>query len=361
MHVCLRRGLSVIAAVFVAAIAAPQAVASYGIVGFSPGDGETVTTKTPTFTISTAGFDASSADANPWVAVSTSFQVGTDGTLANTFGCLFDATPTGPSSSTYVAAADAVSWAYCSLNSGATYYWQIWFYTASPSSVDTPLVTCSGATCHTKVMTLVVAQTAPDFTLAAAPVDATVDAPGSASYTIAAWALNGFDSTINLTVAGVPTGAYSSWSPVSGGQTLNISVPRNAVRGTYPLTVTGNGGGITHSVGLSLTIVPAKPIVAAPPDVKRPTVRAFRATAKLGKLVRLKYFVSDNSGRAKVTVSVFKGKKRIARHVSQLGSLPRHHSYAWRASKRGRFKFCVIARDAAGNKSAMKCARVTVK
>lgn len=61
----MKRPTLAIACVIVASGVLASPAFGLGIVGFSPTDGQTVTTATPTFTISTSGFDPSSSTANP--------------------------------------------------------------------------------------------------------------------------------------------------------------------------------------------------------------------------------------------------------------------------------------------------------
>jgi len=301
-------GALVVACLFFVLV--PSALAQ-GITGFSPSDGQTISTPTPTFTISTSGFDPTSANDNLWVGVSTSFQVGPDGTLANTFGCLFEATPTSPTSSTYVAAMTPTSWTNCPLQAGSTYYWQIWFFTADTSSVDQSLLTCSGVTCHTKVMTLTVAALPADFSLQVSPGSAAVTAPSSTSFVVSAQAINGFNSQIKLTVAGLPADARASWALVSDGDALTVTVGAATPSGDYTLTITGSGGGVTHTVTTILTVTSPpppttgtggrRPSVGAAHDVTYapylPSSAHFRgASVKQTRLGRAAYGLSKELG-----------------------------------------------------------------
>src|SRR5207249_432563 len=57
--------------------------------------------------------------------------------------------------------------------------------------------------------------TNPDFSLSASPSSRSVDPGGSAPYTITVNPANGFSGSVALSVAGVPAGATSSFSPTS--------------------------------------------------------------------------------------------------------------------------------------------------
>lgn len=101
-------------------------------------------------------------------------------------------------------------------------------------------------------------------------------------------------------------------------------------------------------------------------DTVAPTVRALASTGKRGQAARLRYRASDNSGKARKDVTVYRGKKAIARIRSPLG--PAHgdvlYYYAtWRVPRslaRGSLRFCVRAADATGNSSRRSCAALRI-
>jgi hypothetical protein len=98
--------------------------------------------------------------------------------------------------------------------------------------------------------------TAQDFTLSA-PASLSTAAGASSNATISTAGSGGFTGTVALTVSGVPAGASSSLSPASvaagGSSTLTLSAG-TASPGSYPLMVTGTGGGLTHSATITWTI-----------------------------------------------------------------------------------------------------------
>lgn len=104
----------------------------------------------------------------------------------------------------------------------------------------------------------------PDFTLELSPTMLAVVPGLSASATATTTSFGGFSGNVVFSVAGLPSGATAVFSespiPVPVGTTasqLTISTTSSALPGIYPLVVTGTGGGITHTAGLSLTITPA--------------------------------------------------------------------------------------------------------
>ncbi len=99
----------------------------------------------------------------------------------------------------------------------------------------------------------------PDYTLAASPADLSVGKSGSGTSTITASATGGFASSISLSTSGLPAGTTAAFSPTSiasgsGSSTLTFSVGATTAAGTYLITVTGVGGGLTRTTSVSLTV-----------------------------------------------------------------------------------------------------------
>jgi hypothetical protein len=98
----------------------------------------------------------------------------------------------------------------------------------------------------------------PDFTINVNPASQTVSQGQTVSYSVNLAALNGFSSSISLSVSGLPSGANGVFSNPSGtpnfASTLTITLSSNVPTGSYTLTVTGSGGGVTHLANLVLTV-----------------------------------------------------------------------------------------------------------
>ena len=81
---------------------------------------------------------------------------------------------------------------------------------------------------------------------------------GSATLTFTA--NSGFDSPITLSAGGVPPGVTVTLNPTaipapgSGSSTMTVSVAPGAVLGTFPIAVTGIGGGMNAAVFVALTV-----------------------------------------------------------------------------------------------------------
>lgn len=96
----------------------------------------------------------------------------------------------------------------------------------------------------------------PDFSLSVSPGAATVVRGRSASFAIAANPSSGFSGAISLKVSGLPTGATAVFSPsnTTSSSTLTVTTTSNTVLGSFPLTITGSSGALSHSVTATLNV-----------------------------------------------------------------------------------------------------------
>jgi len=103
-----------------------------------------------------------------------------------------------------------------------------------------------------------ITQALADFTINTTPPSQTVLQGQTVSYSVNVTALNGFNSPVSLSILGLPAGANGVLSNPSGTpdftSTLTVTLPGNVSTGSYTLTVTGSGGGITHVANLALTV-----------------------------------------------------------------------------------------------------------
>jgi serine protease AprX len=138
----------------------------------------------------------------------------------------------------------------------------------------------SGALTHNASVSLTVTvPPTPDFTFSATPSSRSVTQGSGTTYTATVTPSGGFSSSVGLSVSGLPSGASPSFSPgslTSGSSTLTITTSASTPAGTYPLTITGTGGGITHNATVSLT-------VTAPADfaigVSQPSINIKRGSS----------------------------------------------------------------------------------
>ncbi len=115
----------------------------------------------------------------------------------------------------------------------------------------------------TSVMLTVTSSQQGSFTITASPSSLTVAQGNQGNSTITTTVSNGFSSAITLSASGTPANTTASFSPNpipapgSGRSVMNILVGSNTPAGTYPITVTGNGGGVQQSTIVTLTVTVA--------------------------------------------------------------------------------------------------------
>jgi hypothetical protein len=103
-------------------------------------------------------------------------------------------------------------------------------------------------------------------------------------------------------------------------------------------------------------------------DARAPKARAIQMSARLGKKAKLRFRVADNSGKARALVRVYGPQYALfaslpmpLRHVGARGSL---QTVTWHVPVTlgvGKFQFCVLATDRAGNASRTSCAKLLLK
>jgi len=120
------------------------------------------------------------------------------------------------------------------------------------------ITAASGATVHRVPATLVVTAP-PDFGLSATPTSRNVVAGDGTTYTVGVASLDGFADDVALSLTGLPSGVgTASFSPPviagAGSSQLTVTTVPAAPGGTYPLTITGTAGGLTHTVSVTLVV-----------------------------------------------------------------------------------------------------------
>ena len=113
---------------------------------------------------------------------------------------------------------------------------------------------------NTTVTLTVTAQQLPNFTISASPSSLSVAQGNQGTSTITTTISGGFNSGISLSASGAPSGTTVSFNPNpipapgTGSSTMTIMVGDSTAPGTYPITVTGNGGGIQQNTTVTLTV-----------------------------------------------------------------------------------------------------------
>jgi subtilase family serine protease len=119
-----------------------------------------------------------------------------------------------------------------------------------------------GGITHTATVSLTVtAATAGAFAISVSPTAGSL-ARGQSAYAVVTTTVSGgFSAAVALSATGVPTGVTGVFSPTSigapgsGSSHFTLSVARNAPTGTFPITITGTSGGVSHSTTLTFTVV----------------------------------------------------------------------------------------------------------
>jgi subtilase family serine protease len=136
---------------------------------------------------------------------------------------------------------------------------------ASTTATGTYTITVTGSggsITHTATVSLTV--TAPstgNFTISVSPSSGYLYQGQSGYAVVTTKVSGGFDSAIALSATGQPTGVSVSFSPASirapgsGTSDMILTVSRTATPGTYPITITGTGGGVTNTTILTFEVV----------------------------------------------------------------------------------------------------------
>jgi hypothetical protein len=104
---------------------------------------------------------------------------------------------------------------------------------------------------------------APDFSITSNASAVTSNNGGAATDSLTVSPSNGFNTSVVLSVGGLPAGASSAFTPasVAGGSGMSTFslTPGTAAVGSYPLAITGTGGGKSHTAALTWTIGTSAP------------------------------------------------------------------------------------------------------
>jgi uncharacterized membrane protein len=97
------------------------------------------------------------------------------------------------------------------------------------------------------------------FTLTSAVTTVSVMAGNTGQVGVTVTPQSGFKSTIAMSVAGLPAGVSAPFAPgnTSGTFILSLMVTSQTTAGTYPLTISASGGGITKTASVNLVVTPA--------------------------------------------------------------------------------------------------------
>ena len=132
--------------------------------------------------------------------------------------------------------------------------------TAAPGTYPLTVTGTSGSLTHTTTVTLTI-PSPPDFVLSASPASVSVAQGSSGTTTISMMPQNGFNGSVDLSVTGLPAGATGNFNPTptASSSVLTLTIDTATPVGTYPLTVTGTSGALTHTTPVTLTVTAPPP------------------------------------------------------------------------------------------------------
>ncbi|MEM2756451.1 MAG: NEW3 domain-containing protein [Candidatus Bathyarchaeia archaeon] len=188
-----------------------------------------------------------------------------------------------------------------------------------------------------------------DFRLMVTP-SSVITAPGqSANYVITVERVSGRPRSVSLTISGLPQGVQHTFSQSSGEptftSTLNVVTSATTPQGSYTLTITASGGGVTRTALATL-------VIQSQQDTVAPSVRVIAPnggeTLTVGGMFRIKWDASDNVGVQLIHIFLFQDGSQvlvIARDLQNTGY------YDWTVPDRPgtNYRVRIVAVDAAGN------------
>jgi hypothetical protein len=133
--------------------------------------------------------------------------------------------------------------------------------TASAGTYPLTVTGTEGTVTHSTTVSLTITSPPPptgDFSISAVPTSLTEPrSNGNTSTSVTVAPSGGFNSTVALSVSGLPSGVTAGFNPTSitgaGSSTLQLTTHGASV-GTFPLTVTGTSGSLSHTTPVTLTI-----------------------------------------------------------------------------------------------------------
>ena len=132
--------------------------------------------------------------------------------------------------------------------------------TSADTPADSYTLTISGVNgslTRTTTVSLIVSTSA-DFLLSVTPTSRTLPPGGLGTYKVTVAAVGGFNTSVALNVAGLPSGATTSLSPASvtgsGSSTVTVVAGSASPVGSYMLTISGVTGSVIRTTTASLVV-----------------------------------------------------------------------------------------------------------
>jgi hypothetical protein len=111
-----------------------------------------------------------------------------------------------------------------------------------------------------------------DFAVIASPTGRSVTRGESTSYMVTIAPSSGFTGPVSLSENGLPGGASASFSPnpTTSSSTLSVTTTGAIATGSFPVTIRGTSGGLTHAATVTLEIQAPPPPAPPPPPPPTP-------------------------------------------------------------------------------------------
>jgi subtilisin family serine protease len=168
----------------------------------------------------------------------------------------------------------------------------------------------------------------------------------------------------------VPIAAATIVCTAAAGRTTLVPAAQFFVNGvatcTWDLPVSLGGRTVTGTIAATETaggLSGLSSFTAAVTDNVAPTIHAVASSGRRGAPVALRFDVADSSGSVSVHAVVYRGSAVVFRATTPLQPTATH-TLAWHAPaahSAGPFRFCVTARDRAGNESPSSCAPISLR
>lgn len=190
--------------------------------------------------------------------------------------------------------------------------------------------------------------TGADFTIASSPSSVSVTQGAFGTSTITTAVSGGFNAAVALTATGLPAGATAAFSPTSisapgsGSSTLTLTTSASTPVGTYPITVTGTGGGKTHPTTVSLVVTAASGGVTT-------LTNGTPVTGLSGAINTFQYFkITVPSGQTSLVIPISGGTGDADLYL-KLGAQPTTTVYDYRSILSGNGDSITVTNPAAGD------------
>jgi PGF-pre-PGF domain-containing protein len=160
-----------------------------------------------------------------------------------------------------------------------------------------------------------------DFSISLDPTGGAIQQGNSTTISVSIEAIGGYSYSVSLSAHDLPNGITVSFSRFSGTPSftsaMSVSVGENAPPSTYTITITGTGGGKTHTCLYELTITPAVPIPPEIIEIGSPPVEIPSINPNLPQEVTV-----ENTNITGLTIDTLEAAENVRIVVQQLKDMP---------------------------------------